>query len=92
MEHNRADGGSEPVRTGSGCPRLVLIIGLLLACYPLSIGPAWKLQESRVISWEAYARIYCPLHAISRKSPVLMNIVDWYVIKLWHGHYRFIYY
>ncbi len=61
----------------------LLVAFLLLVIYPLSLGPALKLAERRIIPFRVLA-IYEPLTPLCDHCPPARHFFDWYVQDVWH--------
>ena len=59
-----------------------LVAFLLLVVYPLTLGPALKLAELRMIPFQVLA-IYEPLTPLCDHCPPVRRFFDWYVQDVW---------
>ena len=57
------------------------VFGILLLFYPLSIGPAYRLETHGIVSHRAFSTLYAPIMATCRWE-FIERIVVWYV-DLW---------
>ena len=71
----------DPRRGGFGV--LAWLVGSLLVVYALSTGPAMKLAEHNVISWNTVERAYAPLGWLIEDYRPTARLFTWYLEDLW---------
>ena len=81
MEATAAAAQPTPPRQ-PGVPWLPLFALLIFVVYPLSIGPAFKLAEMRVLPAKALG-IYLPLTRAAEQIPPIRTFINWYVFQAW---------
>src|SRR5207249_8666572 len=74
--------GSEKPDHQSLFMRLVIVVVVLLICYPLSAGPAMRLAQKHFLSRSSFEMIYGPLFQMADHSKVIDGALGWYV-DLW---------
>jgi hypothetical protein len=56
---------------------------IVFILYPLSIGPAARLYEKGIARSEIEA-LYTPLGTLAEHSDVAQEILEWYLLDVWH--------
>jgi hypothetical protein len=83
--HTRTDFAASPNEPSPGayCGSLVRALFVLIAIYPLSIGPAFWLATKVPSTQPILDALYTPLGALCESSPLLQSALFFYLFGVW---------